>query len=80
MHQDTFKGSLLRCSESVSDTALTIVWTINVSIDCNGFQVPNPNERKIYKKENQDDEMLGLFVFFKIIVCKDDDFSALRTT
>ena len=24
--------------------------------------------------------MLGLFMFFKIIVCKDDDFSALRTT
>ena len=39
--------------------------TINVSIDCNAFQVPNPNERKnIYLIENQDDEMLGLFVFF----------------
>ena len=30
--------------------------------------------------ENQDDKMLGLFMFFKIIVCKDDDFSAFRTT
>ena len=46
MHQDTFKGSFLGCSENVSSTALTIVCTINVSIDCNGFQVPNPNERK----------------------------------
>ena len=46
MHQDTFKGSLLGCSENVSNTALTIVCTINVSIDCNGFQVPCPNERK----------------------------------
>ena len=35
---------------------------------------------KIYLIENQDDEMLGLFMFFKIIVCKDDDFSAFRTT
>ena len=35
------------CSENVSNTALTIVCTINVNIDCNGFQVPNPNGRKI---------------------------------
>ena len=60
MHKDTFKGSLLGCLENVSDTALTIVCAINVSIDCNGFQVPNPNERK----NILDDEMLGLFVFF----------------
>ena len=32
MHQDTFKGSLLACSENVSDTALTVVCTINVLI------------------------------------------------
>ena len=62
MHQDTFKGSLLGCSENVSDTALTIVCTINVSIDCNGFQVLMKG--KIYLIENQDDEMLGLFVVF----------------
>ena len=41
-----FKGSLVGCSENVSNTTLTIVCTINVSIDCNGFQVPNPNGRK----------------------------------
>ena len=35
---------------------------------------------KIYLIENQDDKMLGLLMFFKIIVCKDDDFSAFRTT
>ena len=35
---------------------------------------------KIYLTENQDDEMLGLVMFFKIIVCKVDDFSAFRTT
>ena len=33
---------------------------------------------KIYLIENQDDEMLGLFVFFKIIVCKDDVFIAFK--
>ena len=35
---------------------------------------------KIYLIENQDDKMLGLFMFLKIIVCKDDDFSAFRST
>ena len=50
MHQDTFKGSLLGCSENVSDTALTIASTINVSIDCNGFNVSNPNERENIQK------------------------------
>ena len=46
MHKDTFKGSLLGCFENVSNTALTIVCTINVSIDCNGFDVSNPDERE----------------------------------
>ena len=66
MHQDIFKGSLLGCSENISNTALTIDCTINMSIDCNGFQVPNPMKGKIYLIENQDDEMLGLFVLLKI--------------
>ena len=35
---------------------------------------------KIDLIENQDDKMLGLFMFFKIIVCKDDDFSVFRAT
>ena len=79
MH-DTFKGSLLGCFENVSYTSLTIVCTINVSIDCDGFDVSNPNERKIYTNENQDDEMLRLCLFLKIVVCKNDDFSAFRAT
>ena len=79
LQKDTFKAPCC-CFEDVPNTALTVVWTINVSIDCNWFQVPNPNKRKIYLIENQDDKMLGLFMFFKIIVCKDDDFSAFRTT
>ena len=33
---------------------------------------------KIYTKENQDNKLLGLFVFFKIIVCKDDVSLLLR--
>ena len=35
---------------------------------------------KIYTNENQDNEMLGLCLFLKIIVCKDDDFSVFRAT
>ena len=34
--------------------------------------------RKIYSNENQDNEWLGLCFVFRIIVCKDDDFSVLR--
>ena len=37
-------------------------------------------EGKIYLIENQDNKLLGLFVFFKIIVCKDDVFLALKST
>ena len=32
------------------------------------------------KKENQDNRRLVLCLFVKIIVCKDDDFSAFRAT
>ena len=46
MLKDTFKGSLLGCQENVSNTALTIVCTISVSIYCDWFQVPNPSTRK----------------------------------
>ena len=63
LQRDTFKAPCC-CFENVPNTALTVVWTINVSIDCNGFEVPNPFTRKIYSNKNQDDEMLGLFVFF----------------
>ena len=44
--KDTFKGSLLGCQENVSNTTLTIVSTINVSIDCDCFDVSNPYERE----------------------------------
>ena len=47
------KGSLVDCQEDVSYTALTIVCTINVSIDCDCFDVSNPSERKnIHKRKS----------------------------
>ena len=53
--KDTFKGSLFGCQENVANTTLTIVCTINVSIDRDCFDVSNPSERKnIHKiKSNQ---------------------------
>ena len=44
--QSHFQGSLLGCFEYVRYTALTIVCTINVSIDCKKSKVSNPNERE----------------------------------
>ena len=69
LQKDTFKAPCC-CFENVPNTKLTVVWTINVSIDCNGFQVHSPNERKIYLIEIQDDEMLGLLMFFKFLCAK----------
>ena len=40
------KGSLVDCQEDVPYTALTIVCTINVSIDCDCFDVSNPPTRE----------------------------------
>ena len=48
--QRHFQGSLFGCFEYVPYTALTIVCTINVSIDCNWFNVSNPFTRKIILK------------------------------
>ena len=46
---DTFKAPCC-CFENAPNTALTIVCTINVSIDCNGFDVPNlPQKKNILK-------------------------------
>ena len=42
LQKDTFKARCC-CFENVPNTAPTVVWTINVSIDCNWSQVPNPN-------------------------------------
>ena len=47
------KGSLVDCQEDVPYTALTIVCTINVSIDCDCFDVSNPPTRKnIHKRKS----------------------------
>ena len=45
LQKGTFKAPCC-CFENAPNTALTVIWTINVSIDCNWFQLPNPNERK----------------------------------
>ena len=58
MMQSHFQGPLLGCFEYVPYTALTIVCTINVSIDCKKNKVSMKG--KIYLIENQDNEMLGL--------------------
>ena len=65
MMQSHFQGPLLGCFEYVPYTALAIVCTINVSIDCKKNKASNPNERKIYLIENQDNEMLGLCFVLK---------------
>ena len=44
--QRHFQGSLFGCFEYVPYIALTIVCTINVSIDCNWFDVSNPFTKK----------------------------------
>ena len=44
--QRHFQGSLIGCFEYVPYTALTIVCTINVSIDCKKNKVSNPFTRK----------------------------------
>ena len=44
--QRHFQRLLAWLLENISNTALTIVCTINVSIDCNVFDVSNPLARK----------------------------------
>ena len=44
--QRHFQGSLFGCSEYVPYTALTIVCTINMSIDCKKNKVSNPFTRE----------------------------------
>ena len=46
MMQSHFQGLLLGCFEYVPYTTLTIVCTMNVSIDCKKNKVSNPNKRK----------------------------------
>ena len=56
--QRHFQGLLFGCFEYVPYTALTIVCTINVSIDCKKNKVSN-------LIENQSNEMLGLCFVLK---------------
>ena len=52
-----------------------------MSIDCDCFQVPNPFTRKnILKYKSKQCDAWFVFCFFKIIVCKDDVFFALKAT
>ena len=60
MMQSHFQGPLLGCFEYVPYTALTVVCTINVSIDCKKNKVSNSNEGKKYLIEFEDNEMLCL--------------------
>ena len=64
--KDTSKGSLFDCQENVSNTTLTIVCTINVSIDCDCFDVSNPSERKnIHKIKSKQWDAWFVFCFLK---------------
>ena len=64
--KDTFKGSLFGCQENVSNITLTIVCTINVSIDCDCFDVPSPSERKnIHKIKSSQWDAWFVFCFLK---------------
>ena len=65
MMQSHFQGSLLGCFEYEPYTALAIVCTINVSIDCKKNKVSNPIERKIHLIETQSNEMPGLCFVLK---------------
>ena len=49
-HNSEPTKSICCCFENVPNTALTIGCTINVSIDCNGFDVPNLPQKKTILK------------------------------
>ena len=70
----TFKAPCC-CFENAPYTELTFVCTINMSIDCKKNEVPNLNKEKNILDCNTRQSCL-CFVF-KIIVRKDNDFSAL---
>ena len=61
-------------------TTLTIVCTINVSIDCECFDVSNPSERENIHKKIKAMGCLVCVLFLKIIVCKDDEIPAFSST
>ena len=68
------------CFDNAPYTELTIVCTINVSIDCKMNEVSNLNQEKNILDCNTRKVLLCLWLVFKIIVCKDDDFSAPTAT
>ena len=73
MMQSRFQGPLLGCFEYVPYTPLTIVCTINVSIDCKKNKVSNPYTRKniLDCKSKQQDAWFVFCIKIKF-VCKDD--------
>ena len=65
---DTFKAPCC-CFENVPNTALTIVCTINVSIDCKKNKVSNLNQEKNIL-DCKSRQQVGWFVFcIKIKLC-----------
>ena len=60
---DTFKAPCY-CFENAPNTALTIAYTINVSIDCKKNEDLVSLWREIYSIVNQDNKLLGLCYVF----------------
>ena len=75
---DTFKAPCC-CFENAPNTALTIVCTINVSIDCKKNKVSNLNQEKNILGCSSRQQVAWFEFCFKIkILCKDDDFLAFN--
>ena len=73
---DTFKAPCC-CFENAPNTALTIVYTINVSIDCKKNKVSNLNQEKNIL-DCKSRQQVAWFVFcFKIKMCAKMMFSLL---
>ena len=75
--QRHFQGSLFGCFEYVPYTALTIVCTINVSIDCKKNKISNPfTEKNMLNCKSR--QQVAWFVFcIKIKLCAKMMFSLL---
>ena len=77
--QRHFQDSLFGCFEYVPYTALTIVCTINVSIDCKKNKVSNLNQEKNILDCKSRQLVAWFVICIKIkIVSKDDDFLAFK--
>ena len=74
-----FQGSLFGCFENAPYTALSIVYSINVSIDCKKNKISDLLwEKNILNYKSRHQVAWFVYVFNKIFVCKDDDFSVFR--